>query len=128
MRRTAALIAAAALLAAPLTIVPLDEAKATNMALQLFNLGCHIGRTSINGCFITSAKSPIAPGGPGIGTKEGRACGWNILALFTWGDLRITTAMADGGITDITSVDSSAFEFIPGFYGINHYCTVVSGN
>ena len=81
----------------------------------------------VHGCLLTSAKGPIAPGGPIIGNKEGRACGWNILSLFAWGDLHITTAMKNAGITQISSVDSHAFELVPGFYGINRYCTVVSG-
>ncbi len=128
MRRTSALLVAAFLLAPPLAVVPSSEAEAAP-DLSLFNTGCKVGRSAINGCLITNATSPIAPGPlSGLGSKEGRACGWNILSLFAWGDLRITTAMADGGITEISSIDSSAFELIPGFYGINHYCTVVSGN
>ena len=106
--------------------LPATSAEAVGVT-NFINWGCSVGRSSINGCLITSAKSPIAAGEAIIGNKEGRACGWNILSLFAWGDLRITTAMKSVGITQISSVDSHAFEFIPGFYGINHYCTVVSG-
>jgi hypothetical protein len=130
MRRIAATLGIAlfsALVVSPL--VPPAAHAAGGLALQLFNLGCHVGQSSINGCAITSARSPLAHGDtPGVGTREGRACGWNILTLFAWGDLRITTAMENGAITEVTSVDTYAFELIPGFYGINHYCTVVSGN
>jgi hypothetical protein len=130
MRRIAETLGAAWLGALLLTpLAPSSANAAGGLAMQLFNIGCHVGQTSINGCAITSARSPIAPGDAlGIGTKEGRACGWNILMLFAWGDLRITTAMKEGGITQVTSVDSHAFELIPGFYGVNYYCTIVSGN
>ena len=70
------------------------------------------------------------PGGSGDlarGSKEGRACGWNLLALISVGDVRITTAMEKGGITEVSAVDHYAFELIPGFYGFSRYCTIVTG-
>jgi hypothetical protein len=96
--------------------------------VDIFNTGCETVATPAWGCFLTlNVKGPGAPGELGQGSKEGQACGYNVLALFSWGDVRIATAMKNGGITQISSVDSKAFQLVPGFYGFSRYCTVVSG-
>jgi len=95
--------------------------------VRLFNTGCAVGASRINGCLLTNAISPRAAGPAERGTRKGEACGWNVLMLFAWGDLRITTAMENANITQVSSIDTSAFMVIPGFYGISKYCTVVSG-
>jgi len=95
---------------------------------NLFNTGCEVTATPARGCLITAnVKGPGAPGALARGSKEGQACGYNILSLFAWGDVRIATAMKNGGITQISSADSKSFELVPGFYGFARYCTVVSG-
>jgi hypothetical protein len=94
---------------------------------RLFNEGCRVAKSPVQGCLFANVTGPGRPGPLARGSKQGKACGWNILALFAWGDLRIQTAMRNGGITQISSVDSSAFELLPGFYGVSRYCTVVSG-
>ena len=120
-----------AVLAITLAVVALPSSQAFavgGLLGQLFNIGCTITHSPVHGCAFTNARGPIAAGELGQGNKEGEACGYNILALFTWGDVRISTAMKNGGITEISSVDSDVFELVPGFYGFSKYCTVVSGN
>ena len=68
------MIAAALLLGVPLVSVPAAPAKAGDTLIQLFNLGCAVGHSVVHGCLLTSAKGPIAPGGPIIG-KAGPAAG-----------------------------------------------------
>jgi hypothetical protein len=130
MRRIAAHLGLALVMGVQLVALPAAPATAgAGNLLTWFNTGCTVGRSVIHGCLLSTARGPIAPGGSTApATKEGRACGWNILMLFAWGDLRITTAMEMAGITQVSSVDSYAFELIPGFYGINRYCTIVSGS
>ena len=119
--RTASTIAVLLLAFAPAGSVSADG------VMNLFNTGCAITDSPAHGCFSSSLRGPVAAGEPGIPTKQGEACGWNLLALISVGDVRITTAMKNGGITKITSVDKRVFELIPGFYGYSRYCTVVNG-
>jgi len=97
--------------------------------LDLFNTGCRVTNSPVQGCLVAAnVKGPGAPGELARGSKKGQACGFNILALFSWGDVRIATAMKNGGISEISAVDSKSFELVPGFYGFSRYCTVVSGD
>jgi hypothetical protein len=59
--------------------------------------------------------------------REGRACAWNVLALVAVGDARISTAMRNGGITRLASVDYANFELVPWYLGFSRFCTVVRG-
>jgi hypothetical protein len=124
MRRAAALIAVLALVGS--SVVPVI-AQARSPVFQLFNTGCKVTRAQVHGCFLGTVKGPGFPGPLAYGTREGRACGWNLLALISVGDVRIQTAMRNGGITEISSVDYYSFELAPGFYGFSRYCTVVTG-
>ena len=102
-------------------------AGATVNWTTFFNLGCALTDSPIHGCAFTGAKGPVAPGELGRGSKTGEACGWSFLALFARGDMRITTAMKNGGITKISSIDKRVVEVVPGFYIFGRYCTVVTG-
>jgi hypothetical protein len=106
---------------------PAPDARAGNLAIDLFNVGCEVTHSAAHGCFLTNIKGPGAAVDDAPPSKTGEACGWNLLALFTSGDVRITTAMANAQITRISTVDYRAFELIPGFYGFSRYCTVVTG-
>lgn len=106
--------------------MPSISARAGQLG-RLFNTGCRITASHSHGCFLTSAKGPGRSGSLPRGSKEGKACGYNVLALFSWGDLRITTAMKQAGIQEISAVDYTAFELVPGFYGFSKFCTVVRG-
>jgi hypothetical protein len=121
MRSTAILLAALLLIAAPVGVASAD------LAFKLFNTGCKVNASKVNGCVFGSTKGPGYSGKLARGSREGRACGWNLLALISVGDVRITTAMRNGGISHISAVDYYSFELLPGFYGFSRYCTVVSG-
>ena len=120
MRTTARLIAAATLVFAA------SSARADSLG-NFINWGCQGAYTHLNGCLITSIKGPGEPGELARGSRVGKACGWNLLALISVGDVRVETAMKNGGITKISSVDYQTFQLVPFFYGYNRYCTVVSG-
>lgn len=109
-----------------LIVVP--TATADVGVVDLINTGCEGASTPAWGCALTAnVKGPGAPGELARGSREGQACAYNILSLFAWGDVRIKTAMQNGGITEISSVDSKTFQLLPLFYGFSRYCTVVSG-
>ena len=98
-----------------------------DVMIDLFNTGCIVTGSHSHGCLMTNVKGPGGSGSLAKGSKSGKACGYNILALFSWGDVRITTAMTNGGISEVSSIDYDAFELIPGFYGFSRFCTVVNG-
>ena len=96
--------------------------------VDLLNTGCESVQTPAMGCILTAnVRGPGFPGELAQGSKEGQACAYNVLWLFAWGDVRIATAMKNGGITEISSVDSKSFQLLPILYGFGRYCTVVSG-
>ena len=58
------------------------------------------------------------------GKKRGTACASNILGLFATGDASIGTAMKDGAITIVSSVDHSSKGIL---FLWGRYCTIVTG-
>ena len=110
-----------------LTLGP-GAASADVGVLDLFNMGCDVTGSHAHGCLVTSMKGPGVPGELARGSKTGEACGWNLLALISVGDVRIETAMKNGGISQVSSVDYEAFQLVPFFYGYGRFCTVVHGN
>jgi hypothetical protein len=112
---------------AAVVIAPAATAGSVGI-VDLLNTGCESVATPAIGCLLSAnVKGPVAPGDLARGSREGQACGYNVLWLFSWGDVRITTAMKNGGITEISSVDSKSFQLLPILYGFGRYCTVVSG-
>ena len=63
------------------------------------------------------------PGKPYAG-KEGKACAESILGLIAKGDASVRAAKANGGITEVSSVDHSARNF---FGIVGEWCTLVRG-
>lgn len=57
-------------------------------------------------------------------TKQGEACAKSILTLFAMGDATVTTAKAQGGITQVAAVEHAAFNVL-GIYST--WCTIVKG-
>ena len=57
------------------------------------------------------------------GTKEGRACGKNILGIYAGGDITVDAAKRNGGISTITSVSEEVKNLIV----MSEVCTVVKG-
>ena len=75
--------------------------------------------------FFTSCASPITATSNKIGDIEGKSCSRNILFLIPLSlDASIYTAAKDAGISEISTVDQTAF--YSGFY--NQRCTIVHGN
>ncbi len=58
------------------------------------------------------------------GTKEGKACGKNVLWLFASGDMSVETAKKNGKITNITSITTEVNNMLV----MSELCTVVRGN
>lgn len=75
--------------------------------------------------FLASCATPITATSNKVGDLEGKACSRNILFLIPLSlDSTIYSAAKDGGISEISTVDQSAF--YSGFY--NQRCTIVHGN
>ncbi len=93
---------------------------------------CEMATAGAHGCVWTNMKGPLMPGKLERGSKVGRACAWNFGSLIAKGDLRIETAMKNGGITKVSSVDSETQEFLSVLSFVlaplwARYCTVVTG-
>ncbi len=120
---------ALALCAAFVLVLSASPSAHADVRLRNFiNWGCESVNTPARGCALTSdVLGPVAPGWLAEGSKRGEACAYNVLWLFSWGDVRIATAMRNGNMTQISTVDSKSFQLIPFFYGFGRYCTVVTG-
>lgn len=57
-------------------------------------------------------------------TKQGKACADSILGLVARGDASVRAAKLNGGITEVTSVDHSARNFLN---IVAQWCTIVRG-
>ena len=83
-----------------------------------------IGLLMLSVLFVSCA-SPITATSNKVGDVEGKACSRNILFIIPLSlDASIHTAAKDAGITEISTVDQTAF--YSGFY--NQRCTIVHGN
>jgi len=58
------------------------------------------------------------------GTKVGKACGTNILSIFSQGDMSVEAAKANGKIKTVATVDREVTNFV--VYA--KVCTVVTGS
>jgi hypothetical protein len=94
---------------------------------------------SLNGCMIVDSPikgvlgteviwGDIATGKAGSASpesKEGKACAESILGLLARGDASVRAAKENGGITEVTSVDHSARNFLN---VVAEWCTIVKGH
>ncbi|WP_374089635.1 TRL-like family protein [Methylomicrobium lacus] len=102
-------------------------------------LGLAILTTSLSGCMIVDSPikgmlgteviwGDIATGEAGSGTpgvtKEGKACAESILGLLARGDASVRAAKENGNITEVTTVDHSARNFLN---IVGEWCTIVKG-
>lgn len=100
-------------------------------ALLMFGLGgCMIVESPIRGMLGTEVTwGDVATGEPGSPalskTKEGTACAQSILGLLARGDASVRQAKANGGITEVVSVDHSARNLLN---IVGEWCTIVRGN
>ena len=83
-----------------------------------------IGGSAVPGGLYSKSKLPVS-GVPGPDASTGEACATSILGLIATGDASVSAAMANGGITDVSTVDYK-IENILGIYAT--YCTVVKGS
>ena len=84
--------------------------------------GCMGVATPAVGILITDVKWDGHTSGK-QGPKTGKACAKSVLALVASGDASIEAAAAEGGITNVTSVDhESTWTLLFG-----EYCTIVHG-
>lgn len=58
------------------------------------------------------------------GTKEGRACGKNILGIIATGDVSVEAAKSNGKISNVTAVTTEVKNMIV----MSDVCTIVRGN
>lgn len=104
-----------------------------SLALGVVAFAC----LAFTGCFISPVIPPvgviyhqsevpvdIAYDNNGVGTKTGVAQSESILGLVAFGDARISTAAANGGISTIDHVDADLFNIL-GVY--QRYTTIVHG-
>jgi len=97
---------------------------ALTILLVAATTGCIGVATPVLGVLVTDDVQWDSYSTGKIGTKEGRACAKSYLALFATGDASIKTAAANGGITNITSVDHETKWIV--LFG--EYCTIVRGS
>lgn len=96
--------------------------KLLALGLVLILTGCATA-VPVGSLFYDGAL-PIADG-DGSGSKTGKACMNSYFSIIATGDASIETAKANGGITDVATVDWEV-ENILGIFG--EYCTVVTGS
>lgn len=83
-----------------------------------------VGRTALSSDVIyTDEVVQIDNLSFGMGVKEGRACGKNILGIVATGDMSVETAKREGNITNITAVSTNVKNMII----MSEVCTVVRG-
>ncbi len=90
---------------------------------------CNVVSGHTHACALTWIEGPIANIDDSVpSAREGRACAWNVLALVAVGDVRVSTAKRNGGITRVASVEYDSFELVPYWQVYSRYCTVVRGD
>ena len=92
--------------------------------------GCMIVESPIKGVLGTEVIwGEVATGEAGSETrgtaKNGKACAESILGLIARGDASVRAAKANGGITEVTTVDHSARNFLN---IVGEWCTLVRGH
>ena len=100
------------------------------MSLVVGLSGCMIVDSPIKGVLGTEVIwGDIATGETGSATpgasKEGKACAESILGLLARGDASVRAAKENGNITEVTSVDHSARNFLN---IVGEWCTIVKGH
>ncbi len=81
--------------------------------------------TSLGLAVVTDSRQPVTVTSVDVSTKRGEACGTNVLGLYAEGDFSVEAARLAGGITQVTSVDTSIYQVL-GVYA--KVCTIVHGN
>lgn len=92
-------------------------------ALGLGLGGCTTVQSPAMGVIWMDVKGPV-DAGESVGDKMGEACAQSIAGVYATGDASIKAAAANGGITDIESVDHHSKNMV--IFGT--YCTIVRGS
>lgn len=99
------------------------------LAASLLVTGCSAWpQAGNNGAFYTKVSSPIAAfqnDSSAEPLRYGQACVSGILGLYTTGDSTIATALADGSITTVVTIEEHFKHVLLGAY--SQYCTVIGG-
>jgi hypothetical protein len=94
------------------------------LAASTFGLGgCMTVASPAMGSIWMDVKGPL-DAGDRVGSKMGKACASSIAGIFATGDASIATAAANGGITQIDSVDHHSKNRV--IFG--EFCTIVRGS
>lgn len=86
--------------------------------------GCAVPSSQLGLSLIKSTVEPEVATNVADSSKTGEACGINLLGFISFGDFSVDRAKRKGGITEVSSVDSSIVSLI-GIYA--HKCTIVKG-
>jgi len=89
----------------------------------LLAAGC--SHAPLGGVIFTDLQMPEAATANPAGNREGQSCAKSVLGLVAWGDASIENARRNGGITMISSVDTSYKSYLGLGYAVR--CTVVRG-
>ena len=87
--------------------------------------GCAMTHGPVRGGHLTLATGPVSSSGQVESSKIGEAGCVSILGMFGFGDCTIKTAAANGGISQISSVEAKTVSVLGLFAS---YTTVVRGN
>jgi hypothetical protein len=87
--------------------------------------GCGFVADGPTGWFVTHVRKAVAKGTADEGHKTGYACIYAAFGMISLGDASIDTAMRNGGIKEVYTVDTENLS-IMGMYA--RQCTVVLGN
>lgn len=96
-------------------------AAAVSLALG----ACALPASYLGGALILDSQEARLVTEASVASKRGEACGENILGIIAQGDSTIDAAKRNGGITQVTSVDSDVYSIL-GLY--SKVCTIVRGN
>lgn len=98
------------------------------LVISLLVAGCSSWpRAGNNGAFYTKVSSPVAffPNESSEPLRYGQACSSSVLGLYAAGDTTIETAIENGSISEVVSIEEHFKHVLLGAYA--QYCTVVGG-
>ena len=91
--------------------------------LVLFVTSCAPAHAPVYGYWYTNVKGPL-DAEQGSGASEGKACASSILSLVAMGDASIEAAKSNGGISEVSTVDTTYMNIL---WLYARACTIVKG-
>ena len=92
--------------------------------LALTLSSCASAPSKLGHSLVSDIREPALITGNTGGSKEGIACGKNILGIYATGDISIEAAAKNGKITKINTVNTT----IENAFFTSKVCTIVTGN